>query len=349
MKFASLIFLSITLLSANCSAKFDFRKDLIFGVETGGIIKHSTSTIEEDGQGVELGLKVLTTRPWRGWDIDFGGGWRINQLTEEEVSVRTTTFFIETALRESFGPRFSAGPMLSALIGRDVSFSDFGTNSDNKTMSLFVGAKALYEVPFNKVDGRVGMQLQTDLNIGSRQITQIQAVVEFDWPFGHGNTVAQNEEVQVDELERSPAKVEEKVVTFKKPDTFNLSAAGLNFGLDSARLSMSSRQMIDQVAALLRQHRGDWKTVGVYGHSDRQGNYRHNLKLSKKRAVSVKEVFRRAGLNKREVSARGFGSLQPLDPTHDEIAHARNRRVELKIYGLTKGSELSQQLERLLN
>lgn len=329
MKHLNVFIISALLGSVSNAALMD---DFFLGVESGGILKHSTSSIEDSGQGLELGVKLLTTRPWRGWDVDLGGGYRFNQLTEERVTVKTRSFFAETAVREKLTSRLSVGPMLSALIGQDVSFSDFGTNSDNKTFSLFAGAKALYEVPLRSTEGRIGMQVQTDLNIGSRQITQIQVVAEFAWPFSKKQSLA-----QAAPEKKSPRKT-----------TYNLMKSGLRFDLDSNRLSKDSKNFLEEIAGELKKSPESWSYVSVAGHSDSQGSYVYNLKLSKKRAQSVKQVFESAGLTNDRIFTSGHGSKSPIDYRDLPEAHAKNRRVELTIHNLKSNGALAKKLSRIL-
>jgi outer membrane protein OmpA-like peptidoglycan-associated protein len=49
------------------------------------------------------------------------------------------------------------------------------------------------------------------------------------------------------------------------------------------------------------------------------------------RAESVREILVAAGVNRSVISVAGRGEREPAVPTADEVAEARNRRVEIKI------------------
>jgi len=69
----------------------------------------------------------------------------------------------------------------------------------------------------------------------------------------------------------------------------------------------------------------------VTGHTDRVGSVEANDKLSLARAEAVREILVAAGVARAAVTVVGRGEREPLVPTADEVAEARNRRVEIKI------------------
>ncbi len=71
--------------------------------------------------------------------------------------------------------------------------------------------------------------------------------------------------------------------------------------------------------------------VVVTGHTDRVGSVEANDRLSRARAEAVRELLVAAGLARSAVTVAGRGEREPAVPTADEVAEARNRRVEIKI------------------
>ena len=73
----------------------------------------------------------------------------------------------------------------------------------------------------------------------------------------------------------------------------------------------------------------------VDGHTDavpiHTAQFPSNWELSAGRAISVIQFLVERGVPARRLAATGFGEFQPLDPGNDEIAHRRNRRIELKL------------------
>lgn len=71
--------------------------------------------------------------------------------------------------------------------------------------------------------------------------------------------------------------------------------------------------------------------VLVVGHTDRVGSLQANDALSLKRAQVVREALIAAGFPDKIIEVAGRGEREPLVPTEDEIAEAKNRRVEITV------------------
>jgi len=73
----------------------------------------------------------------------------------------------------------------------------------------------------------------------------------------------------------------------------------------------------------------------VDGHTDRfpiaTARFPSNWALSTGRALSVVNFLIEQGVPPNRLAAAGFGEFQPLDKRDDEIAHRRNRRIEIKL------------------
>lgn len=71
--------------------------------------------------------------------------------------------------------------------------------------------------------------------------------------------------------------------------------------------------------------------VVVTGHTDRVGSVEANDRLSLARAEAVRDLLVAAGVARNAITAVGRGEREPAVTTADEVAEARNRRVEIKI------------------
>jgi outer membrane protein OmpA-like peptidoglycan-associated protein len=71
--------------------------------------------------------------------------------------------------------------------------------------------------------------------------------------------------------------------------------------------------------------------VVVVGHTDRVGKVEDNDRLALKRAQRIKEELVAIGIPADSIQATGRGEREPLVPTADEVAEARNRRVEVLV------------------
>lgn len=73
----------------------------------------------------------------------------------------------------------------------------------------------------------------------------------------------------------------------------------------------------------------------VDGHTDKNpiktSRFPSNWELSSARAIEVVNYLISLGISPNRLSATGYGEFQPLDKRDDEIAHRRNRRIELKL------------------
>ncbi|MDC0741293.1 OmpA family protein [Polyangium mundeleinium] len=106
----------------------------------------------------------------------------------------------------------------------------------------------------------------------------------------------------------------------------------VNFETDSDKIRDSEvpklEASLDKVKDALAKHQ-DLKGIALYiaGHTDTVGSPEHNLNLSRKRARAIAAWFRGRGL-KIPVAWEGFGEHSPIVKTGDEVAEAKNRRVD---------------------
>jgi len=67
--------------------------------------------------------------------------------------------------------------------------------------------------------------------------------------------------------------------------------------------------------------------IKVAGHTDKIGDSKKNLKLSKKRAKAVKKYLKLRGIKAKRIEAKGFGDSMPIC----EAPCAENRRVAFSL------------------
>lgn len=106
----------------------------------------------------------------------------------------------------------------------------------------------------------------------------------------------------------------------------------VNFESDSDAIRDSEapklQASLDKIKEILNRHK-DLPGIALFikGHTDTVGSPEHNLTLSRKRARAIAAWFRAKGL-KLPVSYEGLGEYSPLVKTGDEVAEAKNRRVD---------------------
>ena len=87
-----------------------------------------------------------------------------------------------------------------------------------------------------------------------------------------------------------------------------------------------------QLPAILAQAKAtEGGEIIITGHTDRVGDAAQNDRLSRQRALALRQVFVDAGFADYRVRAVGRGEREPLVPTADEVAEPANRRVEILV------------------
>lgn len=105
----------------------------------------------------------------------------------------------------------------------------------------------------------------------------------------------------------------------------------IRFGPSSGRIvGQVSSQVLDDVAAALRDNPQIQK-IRIEGHTDSVGGENSNLRLSQRRADSVKRELQKRGIDRDRLEAVGFGETQPIASNSTSAGRAENRRTEFNI------------------
>ena len=70
------------------------------------------------------------------------------------------------------------------------------------------------------------------------------------------------------------------------------------------------------------------------GHTDNQGDWNENLKLSLNRVESVRDYLVMKGIPKGRIQIKGWGGIKPLKSNMTENRRKLNRRVEFTLFAL---------------
>ena len=123
-------------------------------------------------------------------------------------------------------------------------------------------------------------------------------------------------------------------------DRFVMPASVL-FPSSSDEINASFESELDKLADAILELEGQippeiaW-VIRVDGHTDKRPiqvatRFRSNWELSAARAIAVVRYLIDRGVKPEHLVAAGFGEFQPLEAGDSEEAHARNRRIELKL------------------
>lgn len=125
-----------------------------------------------------------------------------------------------------------------------------------------------------------------------------------------------------------PAPLPPPVVKEKpaRVDTFSLAM----FESNSFEIRKSSKSDLNKVVKVLKDNTLFWIMVECY--TDSVGSEAYNIRLSEKRAESVKSYLIEKGIPPGSIKTQGFGESNPVADNGTEDGRAKNRRVELKYF-----------------
>lgn len=103
------------------------------------------------------------------------------------------------------------------------------------------------------------------------------------------------------------------------------------FAVDSAALSQSSRDELDEFAAVMNRY--PKTAILVQGHTDATGSESHNQALSERRANAVRNHLVLREVADDRVVALGYGESYPVASNDSEWGRAQNRRVTILVRG----------------
>lgn len=106
-----------------------------------------------------------------------------------------------------------------------------------------------------------------------------------------------------------------------------MALEGVNFDFDKATLRQEDIAIIDKDVADLDK----WGNVNieVAGHTDSRGSDQYNMKLSQRRAETVRTYLISKGIAADRLTAKGYGESQPIADNATDEGRFKNRRVEL--------------------
>lgn len=105
----------------------------------------------------------------------------------------------------------------------------------------------------------------------------------------------------------------------------SITLEGVNFEYNSAALTVASNAPLDAVADGLKKH--PRLKVEIQGHSDSTGSLAYNMKLSQRRADSVRDYLVHSGASEEQLVTKGYGPTQPVASNKTAEGRAKNRRV----------------------
>lgn len=187
--------------------------------------------------------------------------------------------------------------------------ADDPSNSDN---NLEEASRGIQSNDFN----------DTTSNIDAR-IAKSEAEIEIRQKSREGKPVTFADDVSIMQAELA------NFYTYKSDRGTILILHDLSFAPQSSALSDRGRKALKSVAFLLLKH--PLRQVAIEGHTDSQGDFEVNKKLSLDRAHAVRDALVAAGVNVRRMPVKGYGAEYPTHSNDTYAGRQRNRRVEIVI------------------
>jgi peptidoglycan-associated lipoprotein len=99
------------------------------------------------------------------------------------------------------------------------------------------------------------------------------------------------------------------------------------FAFDNSQVAGKYLPSIEAQANYLKRHPN--ARVMLAGNTDERGSREYNVALGERRANSVADLFKMAGVARKQVRVVSYGEERPVAFGHDEASFRKNRRVEL--------------------
>lgn len=103
----------------------------------------------------------------------------------------------------------------------------------------------------------------------------------------------------------------------------------IHFAFDKSVLTSMAQDILKKKAEWLRDNSGN--TVVIEGHCDERGTTEYNIALGERRALAAKVFLTDLGIDSSRLSTISYGEERPVDPSHNQEAWAKNRRVHFVI------------------
>jgi outer membrane protein OmpA-like peptidoglycan-associated protein len=178
--------------------------------------------------------------------------------------------------------------------------------------------------PPEKPKERVVLLPDADGGAGAVIVTTAAGETVLDKAYSAADVYAQGTVTRVDETMASVQSRFGLTLEARPPAPVSFT---VYFVFDKDELAAESVAQFDSIKSELAARPAP--EIVVIGHTDRVGSVQYNDVLSLKRAEMVRSALIAAGVTAAEIEVAGRGERESAVATDDEVAEARNRRVEI--------------------
>ncbi|MDR1544833.1 MAG: OmpA family protein [Prevotellaceae bacterium] len=137
------------------------------------------------------------------------------------------------------------------------------------------------------------------------------------------------DKVDLDALKDRVRSLEEEIKRLKTGESATASFDNVVFETGTVKLTIDSKEVLTNLVNMLKMHK--ISSIEISGHTDNTGSESYNLKLSEKRAESVKAYLINEGFEGSKITATGYGFKKPIADNSTAYGRAKNRRVEVTV------------------
>ncbi len=116
-------------------------------------------------------------------------------------------------------------------------------------------------------------------------------------------------------------------ISYELPKTYTLK--DVHFDTNKATLKPSSYKSLNELAEFMLLKKT--LKIELAGHTDSDGDPEINLKLSQRRAETVRSYLIKKGVPANRLTAKGYGETQPIADNTTSTGKQLNRRTEVRI------------------
>jgi peptidoglycan-associated lipoprotein len=103
-----------------------------------------------------------------------------------------------------------------------------------------------------------------------------------------------------------------------------LAAYTVHFAFDSSTVKSDEESKVTIVSEALKSDNN--AKLLIEGNCDERGTEEYNRSLGERRALALRELLAKDGVDPDRIRTISYGKDKPVDPGHDESAFAKNRR-----------------------
>ena len=126
---------------------------------------------------------------------------------------------------------------------------------------------------------------------------------------------------------QDPSLADESSLDGREHDRSAFAQETVYFDFDQANVRASEASKLEQVAGAFKA-RGAGYDLLIEGHCDERGTEEYNRSLGERRALAIRELLMKSGIDSQHVFTRSFGKDKPAVVGHDDAAWSKNRRGE---------------------